>query len=200
MKTIYFIALGSLSLLFACGHSSDPDPKPAPAEYTFTQSLRFPTHGYHRDTAYTTGQIPFVAMYAKNLTSQQDFFGLRIGNETLMDQFELSMPEAKLNPNLTGTYHLLRINPTSNNISGYLTGEYRYRYPRTHQNIFSIADGTISTGSHLTITTYDARNQLISGEFQTTSTGYYIMPPFVPTMYPFELQISGTFKNLPVTR
>jgi hypothetical protein len=205
MKNQLLLSIG-LATLIACGKGKDPEPEPipAPTAYTFNRQLVFPSSGFRRDTAYLTGQITAKAAIVKDLFSHEDVFVLTFGSSKEKDEVWLQAPLSKLRPNFVGSYSFVTYGPGTA-VTGEFSPQYIFRYYPNHSAGFSFSfpgiAGTPSAPTFLTITGYDPKNNLISGEFKLgLGQSYIALPPYFVNPSAFELQLAGSFTNLELAK
>ncbi|TGE27316.1 hypothetical protein [Hymenobacter metallicola] len=196
--------LSLLAILASCQKEQAPDPEPGPEEHSLTRSLQFPGEGIRLDTTYTTSQIPVKAHVSK-FTPQEDYLlveftsGASISTTTQKDIISLNIPVSKLRPGWVGDYQFVygRFNTSPPTFTGHVMGSLYLRY---HQNAFAYfdANGSADTPGVFRITAYDAKRHLISGDFRTSGEAWIDLTPVTKGAASFKLQLSGSFKNLPV--
>lgn len=181
-----------LTLAFTAGCSKDdqetPEPTPQPT-LTYTRSIVYQDNGQRRDTTFQDAQLKGYA----TLTAQHLSVGAEPTTGTEGIGFELA--RTKLPAALTGTYTLKTLRDQT------LDAAVSYYYDQPE----SLGGGTIlyaSSMQHMTgsftISSYDAKRQLLSGTYTATLAG--ASDPTVAYMtFPkrqCNITVTGTFTNV----
>lgn len=200
------LILSLLATLFSCQKEETPDPEPGPAEHSLTRSLQLPSEGIRMDTTYSTQQIPAVARIGK-FTAQQDYLFVEFGTGSPLstnphkDIVSFNIPVSKLRPGWVGDYAFVigQFNGSTPVFTGDVMGSLYLRYYQKNVSVFD-ANGTISTPGVLRITAYDAKRHLLSGEFNTGDENGIVLTPLTTNYARYKLQLTGSFKNLPLVQ
>lgn len=206
MKNLTSICLG-LVLLTACAKKeADPQPAapvlPAPIQEA-TLNLRFDYYGTIKDPSATRS----LSLLATRPAGQQftDRLTLHFDNldrfNTITDQLDFVLPRSRHKAGLVGTYSL-----ASQPDAGVGDAQVSYVRPidagAVRANVFTSSISQL-TGS-LTITTYDAARQLVSGSYSLSLDS--VKDPFSFTSAGLgtdsrrdgDLRLSGTFQEVPL--
>ncbi|TGE09481.1 hypothetical protein [Hymenobacter fodinae] len=184
-----------LALAFTAGCDKDdreetPEPMPEPA-VTYSRSIVYQDNGQHRDTTFQAPQLKgSVAQTAQSLS-------VGVGPTTGTEGMGFALDRAKLPATLTGTYTLKTLRDRT------LDADVTYYYDLPE----SRGGGTIlypSSMQHVsgsfTISSYDAKRQLLSGTYTATLTESND-PTVAYSTFPkrkCDITITGTFANVPL--
>lgn len=184
-----------LTLAFTAGCDKDdreetPEPLPEPT-VTYSRSMVYHDNGQHRDTTFQASQVKgYVTQTAQ---------GLSVGAEPIAgtEGIGFALNRTKLPATLTGTYTLktLRDQTLDADVTYYYDlpesrGGGTILYPSSMQHV---------TGS-LTISSYDAKRQLLSGTYTATLTGAND-PTVAYSTFPkrkCDITVTGTFADMPL--
>lgn len=184
-----------LTLAFTAGCDKDdreqtPEPLPEPA-VTYSRSIVYQDNGQHRDTTFQAKQLQgFVTQTAQSL-----FVGVQ--PTTTTEGINFTLDRTKLPVALTGTYTLKTIRDRT--LDADLTYYYDLPESRGGGTILYPSSMQHITGN-LTISSYDAKRQLLSGTYTATLTGASD-PTVAYGTFPkrsCDITVTGTFTNVPV--
>ncbi|UPL48930.1 hypothetical protein [Hymenobacter sublimis] len=185
----------SLTLAFTAGCDKDdreetPESIPEPT-VTYSRSIVFQDNGQHRDTTFQAPQLK------GNVTQTTQSLSVSVEPITRTEGIGFALDRTKLAAALTGTYTLKTLRDQT------LHADVRYYYDQPE----SLGGGTIlyfSSMQHVTgsftISSYDAKRQLLSGTYTATLTGSGD-PTVAYSTFPkrkCDITITGTFANVPL--
>ncbi|MGI4737488.1 MAG: hypothetical protein ACRYG7_20165 [Janthinobacterium lividum] len=196
MKRLLLSSPLLLGLLTAC----KKDDTPGPLAYTLSRSVSLSPAGLRLDTTYTSSQLRLEASLGQWSPQEQDLF-LHFGGEMTKDEVTLRIPVSKLQPGWIGTY-------TFQNIAG---ASYPYTQPpsgeaslnclfRYYPNRLAGLSSAYSEPGSFTISRYDAKRHLLSGQFRYETTSSIDLSPLTTGVQGYQLVLTGSFDNLVVVQ
>ncbi|RPD49433.1 hypothetical protein DNI29_01110 [Hymenobacter sediminis] len=184
-----------LTLAFTAGCDKDdreetPEPLPEPT-VTYSRSIVYQDNGQHQDTTFQAPQLK------GNVTQTAQSLSVSVEPTTRTEGIGFALDRTKLAAALTGTYTLKTLRDQT------LNADVRYYYDQPE----SLGGGTILYFSSLqhvtgsfTISSYDAKRQLLSGTYTATLTGASD-PTVAYSTFPkrkCDITVTGTFANVPL--
>ncbi|MGV3639950.1 MAG: hypothetical protein ACO1NZ_05475 [Adhaeribacter sp.] len=199
MKTRNSLALffTVLTLAFsACDDKNTPDPAAPAQEQTLNRSFTYPDDA-RLEAAYQADTIKVQVVH----TEQEFHFytGVKpVGGKSAAgnDHINFVVPAAQVKQGFVGAYSLKSFTTPQ-------AGDAKVSYIHyTSENGGNVFDSQFNTlAGSFEITAYDARNKLVSGQYQLTIRE--VSDPYAPVAERFNpkkitIAMSGTFKNVPV--
>ncbi|GGG38773.1 hypothetical protein [Hymenobacter glacieicola] len=184
-----------LTLAFTAGCDKDdreetPEPLPEPT-VTYSRSIVYQDNGQHRDTTFQAPQLK------GSVTQNAQSLSVSVEPITRTEGIGFALDRTKLAAALTGTYTLKTLRDQTLNV------DVRYYYEQSE----SLGGGTILYFSNMqhvtgsfTISSYDAKRQLLSGTYTATLTGSSD-PTVAYGTFPkrkCDITVTGTFANVPL--
>lgn len=190
-----FVAL--LTFVFsACNDKNTPDPANPAQEQTLSRAFTYP-NDLRLEAAYEADTIKAEVSHTRE--EFHFYSGVKpVGGKSAAgnDHINFVVAAAQLKQGFVGTYALKSFTTPQ-------AGEAKVSYVHyTSENGGNVFDSQFNTLSgSFEITAYDARNKLVSGQYQLTIRE--VSDPYAPVAERFNpkkiaIAMSGTFKNVPV--
>jgi hypothetical protein len=196
-QNITLSLLLGLTLAFTAGCDKDdreqtPEPTPE-SSLTYSRSIVYEDNGQHRDTTFQASQLKgYVTQTAQSLS-------VGVAPTTSTEGIGFELERAKLPAALTGNYTLktLRDRTLDADVSYY----YDLPESRGGGTIIYLSNMQYVSGS-FTISSYDAKRQLLSGTYTATLTSASD-PTVAYSTFPkrkCDINVTGTFANVPLSQ
>lgn len=193
MKRFALLVLLNGALLTGC--QKEDTARPAEPAHSLSRSIRFPASGIRLDTAYATDGIrleAFVYPGSQGAPTLQ----LHFGGSGQKDEVRVDIPVNQLRTGRVGAYEFRHVGPApAYGEVGDATARIGF-YPLP--NYLVLFGGNNFARGFFTITEYDATRHLLSGHFTYGETWYGGLPIATYPAGTQEVELTGTFEQVPV--